>query len=764
MKIVFNKDIVSLFAIGILSLIFFISFYFFPLPEFKNFSKTVYSSDSTLIAAYLTEDDKWRLRTRLNEVSPELIKAIIKKEDKYFYWHPGFNPFAIARAMFQNIYKGKRVSGASTITMQLARILEPSERNYYNKLIELLRAVQLEMHFSKDEILEMYLSYLPYGGNIEGVKSASFVYFDKAPEKLSLAQAITLAVIPNDPNKYRLDKNVVELINKRDRWIYKFSEEKIFSEKQLTDAKNEILISQRFSLPHKAPHFSYLVSNNYKSDQLFTNLDLKIQTIAEDLLLNYVNRNYGKGITNGALVIVDNKDNSVKAYCGSANFYDELYSGQVNGITAVRSPGSTLKPALFAQAFDLGLLTPQMKLNDIPTDFSGYEPENYDLEFNGPVSASFALVNSLNIPAVELLQKTGFNRFVNLLSNSGFAEISKQKKFLGLSTILGGCGVKHEQLIRLFTAFANEGKLRKLNYLKNENDKGKKIFSEEASYLIAEILSQNERPDFPVELIELAGVPRIAWKTGTSYGKRDAWAIGFNKNYTISVWMGNFNGKGSPYLSGSEMAVPLLFELFKAIDKKNNGWFQYPLDLLTRKVCRETGLIAGDKCESIIDDYWIEDVTHQKTCNLYKEIFVSKNHEKEYCPDCLPEKNYEKVSFAFYKPELALWFEKNNINYNKPPKHNSDCQFMLTKGGPKIISPAEDYEYLVEENTSQEILLQAASNNNISYHYWFINDEFYKKSKPGEKLFFNPDEGEIKITCLDDRGREESIFINVSTY
>jgi penicillin-binding protein 1C len=739
-------------------------FYLIPLPKFKTYSQSVYSSDSTLLTAYLTEDDKWRLRTRLDEVSPELIKAIIEKEDKYFYRHPGFNPFAIVRAMFQNIVEGKRVSGASTITMQLARILEPSERSYVNKFIEILRAVQLEFHFSKDEILEIYLSYLPYGGNIEGIKSASFIYFNRPPGKLSLAQAITLAVIPNDPNKYRLDKNVVEVINKRDKWINKFLSAQIFPEQQLTDAKEEILISQRFSLPSFAPHFTYYVAGKYEQDQIYTNLELKIQSIAEDLLLNYVNRNYGKGISNGALMVIDNTDNSVKAYCGSANFYDELNSGQVNGITAVRSPGSTLKPALYAYAFDLGILTPKMKLNDIPTDFSGYEPENYDLKFNGPVTAEYALVNSLNVPAVGLLQKAGFNRFISLLVNSGFEEISKQKKYLGLSTILGGCGVKHEQLTRLFTAFANKGKLRKLHYLKDEKEEGKNAFSEEASYLIAEILSQNERPDFPAELIELAGVPRIAWKTGTSYGKRDAWAIGFNKNYTIGVWMGNFSGKGSPYLSGSEMAVPLLFELFKAIDKKNNGWFQFPLNLLTRKVCSETGLVAGSNCKHTIDDYWIEDVSHQKTCDLYKEIYVSEDGGFEYCPDCLPDKNYKKESFAFYEPELALWFDKNNIEYDKPPKHNPDCQFVLAKGGPKIISPAEDFEYLVEENSEQEILLQAASNNDVDNHYWYINDEFYKKGKPGEKLFFNPGKGEIKITCLDDKGRDETIFINVSSY
>ena len=317
-----------------------------PLPNPKEFSKEIYAKDGTLLTAYLTNDDKWRLRTELDEVSSELIKAMLKKEDSWFYWHPGINPFSIVRALYTNITTGDIKLGASTITMQVARMLEPKKRTYLNKLTEIFRAMQLEIKYSKKEILEIYLSLLPFGGNIEGVKSASYIYFNRPPGKLSLAQSIMLAVIPNDPNTLRLDRFNDEVISKRNYWINKFKRDKIFSSSDLNDALNEPVERNRFSIPVMAPHFSQYIKNNFSGDILHTMLDLSIQQTAENILLRNVRRVFYKGITNGAVLVIDNKNSSVVAYCGSADFYDEGSFGQVNGITAIRSPGSTLKAAL----------------------------------------------------------------------------------------------------------------------------------------------------------------------------------------------------------------------------------------------------------------------------------------------------------------------------------------------------------------------------------------------------------------------------------
>ena len=742
--------------------------FIFPLPQVKSFSKEIYAKDGSLLTSYLTVDDKWRMFTKLNDITPELKKAIIEKEDSWFYWHPGVNPVSIIRAIYSNITKGDRVSGASTITMQLARLLERKERTYINKFAEILRAIQIELHYTKDEILEMYLSLLPYGGNIEGVKAASYIYFNRAPDKLSLAQSVMLAVIPNNPNGLRIDTKVENAIAQRNFRINKFIDDEFFNKDDLKNALDEPVKPNRYKIPSIASHFCNYMKQNFGEERINTSLDLSIQTKAEDLLWNYVQRVYGRGVTNGAVLIIDNKTLSVAAYCGSADFYNKEASGQVNGIRGVRSPGSALKPFLYAEAFNSGKYTPKMKLLDVPTDFSGYQPENFDYKFNGEVTNAFALGNSLNIPAARLLQDVGLKDFISLLERGGFSEISNAKDKLGLSLILGGCGVTLEQLTRFYTVFANKGKLYPLNYLKDEKKNQEnevQIFSEATAYMVADILSNLKRPDLPKDYINSTKLPKIAWKTGTSYGKRDAWAIGFNPNYTIGVWMGNFDGKGSPYLSGSEMAVPLLFDLFNSIDyNSNEKWFTRPDDLLERKICTESGLLPAKFCSSLTTDFHIYKISHSSYCNLHQEIYVDKDSAMEYCPDCLPSENFVKAIYPHYKPELEMWFKENKVEYKKHPPHNPDCEMRFTDKGPVIISPSENYEYLVERNTKEEILLKAAPEAGIKNHYWYINNKFYKRSSAGESIFFKPAEGNYLITCLDDRGRDESVKILVKYY
>ncbi len=738
----------------------------FPLPETKDFSKVIYSANGEMINAYLSADDKWRLKTEPDEVSSEMITTLINKEDKWFNYHFGVNPVAVLRALYQNIVRGERVSGASTITMQVARMMNRSERTYINKFIEILRAFQLELHFSKKEILKLYLSYLPYGGNIEGVKAASYIYFNRPPDKLSLAQSVALTVIPNDPNNLRLDKQNNKLLTKRNFWLKSFSGSGLFDEKIILDAIDEPVKFIRYSLPDIVQHLSYLLSKNSVEANIVSTIDMNIQMKAERLLSNYVRRVESRGVSNGSVIIVKNQTGEVAAYCGSKDFYDQGSSGQVNGAAAVRSPGSALKPLLYTQAFDLGILTPKQVLLDIPTDFSGYMPENYDLKYNGEVTAEFALINSLNVPATRLLGKTGLNRFLNLLKNTGFEQITSDQKKMGLSVILGGCGVTLEELVRAYSALANGGKLRNLKYLKSDKVQDEiKIFSKEASYLTASILSSNERPDFPSVLLDWTNLPKIAWKTGTSYGKRDAWAIGFNPNFTIGVWMGNFDGKGSPYLSGAEMAVPLLFELFNSVDFGNkNEWFKVPEGIGIREVCSVTGMLPSKFCNSTIKDYFIKEISDNSVCDRIKEIYVDENEAIEYCKSCLPQTGFKNIHIPVYPAELNNFFELTNNNYVKPPKHNPECQIRFSGSGPKIISPSESYEYLLEKGGEQKILLEAASRSDVKIHHWYIDDEYYRKTESGEKLFFKPNAGRIKITCIDDKGRDESIFIEVKFY
>lgn len=740
---------------------------FFPLPELPEYSKIIKSRNGTLLSAYLSPDDKWRLQTRTEEVNQNLIKSILAKEDSWYYWHLGVNPVAVIRAAYQNITIGKRVSGASTITMQLARILEPGERTYLNKLLEMLRAVQLELHYSKDEILELYLSLVPMGGNIEGVNAASYIYFNRPPAKLSLSQCVLLTEIPNDPNSLRIDQNIERAVKMRNFRLDKFGEENVFSKAAIESARNEKVIRARYAMPNLAPHLCQELAGKFDQSVITSTIDLDKQQTVEKILKEYVSSIKNRQISNGAVIVIDNLKKEVITYCGSADFYDSQSAGQVNGVTSVRSPGSALKPFLYASALDIGLYTPKMKLLDVPTDFSGYTPENYDETFNGNVTFQYALINSLNVPAVRLLNDFGYINFIDLLSTGGMHQIEKQKSVLGLSLILGGCGSTLEELTIFYSVFANSGQYIKPAYIIEESNHqtSKKIFSPDAAYIISDILAANERPDFPNILSDITKLPKISWKTGTSYGKRDAWAIGYNKRYTIGVWTGNFSGKGSPFLSGKEISVPLLFRIFNAIDYDTDN-LETPLPGNTgvRKVCAETGMIPSDDCSSLVNDYYIKKISPNKVCDLQQEIFISLDRKELFCKECLPADGYKKVLYKFYEPELLAYFKKHNIGYRKLPEHNTKCSTLHQDKNPKIISPSPNQEYYIEKDSEQKIMLQAASPLDISKHFWYVNNRYIGKTGNSGKMFYTPVEGSNKIICINNLGSESQIKITVKYF
>ena len=575
----------------LLALLIFLGLDFsFPIYTSVPYSTIITARDGSILHAFLSRDDKWRMYAELNEITPTLRDAILFKEDKYFRYHPGFNPVAMLRAAGRNMLKGRRTSGASTITMQTVRLLEPRERTYGSKLIELFRALQLELHYSKDEILQLYLNLIPYGGNIEGLKSASLLYFGKSPTLLSLAELTTLTIIPNRPSSLRLGTHNALVVQERNRWLTRFKARNIFDAATIDDALNEPLMAYRREAPQLAPHLSRrLRAENPDVPIVHSSLLPTIQSTTERLVQQYANRLRAYNIHNSAVLVVDNQSHEVVAYVGSADFTNSFDGGQVDGVRAVRSPGSALKPLLYGLAFDAGIITPKTKLADVPINFGGYEPDNYDRRFNGPITAEFALANSLNIPAVALLKEVGTPTLVSTLRKVGFSSIKKQANELGLSMILGGCGVTLEEMTRLYTGLANGGSVEPLKLTPSErrtapatpdpSDRLKNgeisILSPEAAYLVTHTLTQITRPDLPNNFDNSYHLPRIAWKTGTSYGRRDAWSIGYNQRYTIGVWVGNFSGVGVAELSGANTATPLLFQLFNVLDYNSpTGWFK----------------------------------------------------------------------------------------------------------------------------------------------------------------------------------------------
>jgi penicillin-binding protein 1C len=753
----------SLAAVFLLFGIFLLLDFCFPFRVKIRYSPLVLARDSTVLYAYLSSDDKWRMQTALPEISPQLREAIIFKEDRYFHWHFGINPVAIAKALINNVLQNKKTSGASTITMQAVRLLEPKSRTYWHKTGEMLRALQLEWHYSKDEILQLYLNLVPYGGNVEGVKSASVLYFGRLPQQLSLAQVMTLTIIPNRPTSLYLGRNNARIEQERNRWLRKLPASQTFPEKDIADALAEPLEAVRREAPKMAPHFARRVLKKSAGQAIIlTSLDKNIQEKVQNLAYNYSRRLKSLYINNLAVLVLNNQTRQAVAYIGSPDFEDMTFAGQVDGVKAIRSPGSTLKPLVYALGFDEGKITPKTVLLDVPAAFGNFVPDNFDEKFNGKISAEKALSLSLNIPAVKVLEEVGLPLMLQKLKVARFRQIEKDANKLGLSLALGGCGVSLEELAGLYAAFANAGRFSPVAYFPTEKPENQVLFSAAAAFVITKTLMLASRPDLPNGFEQTLHLPRIAWKTGTSYGRRDAWSIGFNHKYTVAVWTGNFSGMGVHELSGADIATPLLFSIFNTLDyNSSNDWLKPPNSLKTRVVCSETGKIPADFCQSRTVDFFLPLVSPSEKCEHLKEIPVSENEKMSYCTACLPMQKYIRRLYPNLPAELVDFYETEHLAYEKIPVHNPDCQRITDREPPKILMPSADKAYLVEKDSPPQLQLYCQADNEVKTVYWYINDRFYRSAKVQEKVFFKPGLGKIKISCSDDKGRNTDIRITV---
>ena len=404
-----------------------------------------------------------------------------------------------------------------------------------------------------------------------------------------------------------------------------------------------------------------------------------------------------------------------------------------------------------------------MMMSDVAVNYNGYAPENYDQKYNGYVTAEYALEYSLNIPAVKELRTLGKDKLVQKLSACGFKQIEKDRYKLGLSMILGGCGTTLEELTGLFSAFANNGVYISPSFSEKDTfHKKVNVVSPEAAFMINDILSKVNRPDFPLNWQSTERMPKIAWKTGTSYGRRDAWSIGYNKNFTVGVWVGNFSGVGVPDLSGSNTATPLLFKIFNTIDyDSDEEWFTPPKDCETRMVCSETGLLPADHCTNLVMDYFIPLISSTSKCNNIQEVLVSADEKTSYCKNCAPQAGYKKKMYKVAESGMQAWFEENKIAYQKTPAHNAECEIIFKGNAPSITSPANGSEYLISKKNKEPLQLTCKTASDVSKVYWYVNNKFYKTCAPGEKQFFVPDEGPVKISCTDDKGRNRDIKIMV---
>jgi penicillin-binding protein 1C len=529
------------------------------LPAPDTGSTVVLARDGTPLRAFADSDGVWRYPTTAQNVSPLYLQALLTYEDRWFYRHPGVNPYALWRGAASGLRHGHIVSGGSTLTMQVARIIEPIPHTFTGKIVQIFRALQLEAHLSKAQILGLYLDHAPFGGPIQGVEAASWAYLGKPASKLSHAEAALLAVLPQSPSMLRPDRHPDAARRARDKVLKRMRDEGLWTDVQIRDAEVEPVVARSLRAPLSAALLAErLHQQQPQARRIVTTIDANLQRAVEDRVSDYLSRLPPR--TSAAVLVVDNATLEARVYVGTAEFADPLRLGHVDMVRAPRSPGSTLKPFLYGLALDDGLITSQSLLVDAPQDFNGYKPGNFDESFSGPVSAAEALQRSLNVPAVDVLDHVGPNRFVARLANGGIDLGLPQGAQPNLSIILGGASTRLENLVGGYTAFANGGVAGAPRYLPEQPKQQRRLLSPGAAWIIRDILSTNPAN---VEGAPLDGTvsshDAVAWKTGTSYGYRDAWAIGVTNSWTVGVWIGRPDGTPSPGQYGAVTSLPLMF-------------------------------------------------------------------------------------------------------------------------------------------------------------------------------------------------------------
>ncbi|WP_254425175.1 penicillin-binding protein 1C [Rhodanobacter sp. B04] len=563
------------------------------LPPPDTGSTVVLARDGTPLRAFADSDGVWRYPTSAQQVSPLYLKALLAYEDRWFPRHPGVNPYALVRGLGGLLRHGHVVSGGSTLTMQVARIIQPIPHTFRGKLLQIFRALQLEAHLSKAQILDLYLNHAPFGGPIEGVQAASWAYLGKPASQLSRAEAALLTVLPQAPSRWRPDRHPDAARRARDKVLQRMRDEGVWSEAEVREATIEPVVARSLRAPLEAALLAErLHQQQPQARRIVTTIDADLQRAAEDRVSEYLARLPAR--TSAAVLVVDNTTLEASVYVGTAEFADPLRLGHVDMVRAPRSPGSTLKPFLYGLALDDGLIDSQSLLVDAPQDFGGYRPGNFDEAFSGPVSVAEALQRSLNVPAVDVLDRVGPNRFVARLANGGVDLGLPDGAQPNLSIILGGTATRLENLVGAYTAFANGGIAGTPRYTPQQPMQSRRLLSPGAAWIIRDILEHNPAD---VEGAPLEGAinrhAAVAWKTGTSYGYRDAWSIGVTDRWTVGVWIGRPDGTPSPGQYGAVTALPLLFQLTDMLPGRGGSHAAQPASVRAVDICWPLGAAAG---------------------------------------------------------------------------------------------------------------------------------------------------------------------------
>ncbi len=753
------------------------------LASYYSSSIAVYDSHHRLLRLALSEDDKYRLWTPLSDISPTLVEATLLHEDRHFYHHFAVNPAALLRGLYTTYLSGSRRVGGSTISMQVARLhYRISSRTLRGKLTQILRACALEMRYSKDELLEAYLNLVPFGKNIEGVGAASLIYFGKPARKLQLFEALTLAVIPQSPlRRASLDKGAasVGLLQARSALYTKWVKRHAAAERDESLLRLPLALRDIGQLPFFAPHAvesllqSQARATGPKDNQIQSTLDLSLQQLVERQLQGYIARNRRLGLQNAAALLIDARDLSVKAAVGSADFHNASIEGQVSGILAHRSPGSTLKPFIYALGIDQGILHPLTMLKDAQLSFGAYSPENFDGRFVGPLSAKEALLRSRNVPALAVAAKLTSPSFYTFLKTAGISRL-RSEEYYGLSLVLGGGGITMEELGMLYAALLNRGMLRPLRYRQNDPQvSGVRVLSEEASFMTVEMLKDNPRPENGSSSLENARWAvqpyRAAWKTGTSYGFRDAWTVGIVGPYVLAVWIGNFSGEGNPSFVGISAAAPLFFAITDALYARLRDLGEpaqpLPKNLSRVAVCAVSGQIPSKYCTHKKNTWFIPGRSPIDVCQIHRPVLIDDATGKQVCRETGRRTHVEVIEF--WPSDLLRLFAQAGLPRRTPPAGETSCDLtgLASRGvPPRIHSPLRGVVYTLRPGTDAHdtIALQAVTDADAQEVFWFVGGTLLGKAKSGASFLWRPEPGKYVVRAVDDHGRSDTREVTVA--
>ena len=747
-----QKVILCILAFWVTGYIFCLPRHLFHVP----YSTVVTDRNEELLGARIASDGQWRFPPR--NTTPEKIKeCLITFEDKHFYHHWGVNPFAIGRAFYQNVKNKRIVSGGSTLTMQTIRLARNESRTFREKLIEMIWATRLEFRASKEEILSMYISHAPFGGNVVGLDAAAWRYFGHSADDLSWAESAMLAVLPNAPAMIHLSKGRKTLLDKRNRLLKQLLEKKTIDSSTYELAISEPLPDEPHPLPQIAP---YLVSRFYQErngEYSRSTINKGIQTQVEDLAERWSNEFGRSDIRNLAILVIDIPSNQVVAYCGNVHFDQKQGGNQVDVIQAPRSTGSILKPFLYYAMLQEGSLLPDMLLPDVPVNINGFTPQNFSMQFEGAVPASEALARSLNIPAVTMLQRYGVPKFHSFLQQIGLKTINRSSSHYGLSLILGGA---EATLWDVTNAYAMMG--RSLLQLPQRScslllptsriTESTDPFQPGAVWQTFDALKEVNRPE-EIDWKSIPSMQTIAWKTGTSYGFRDAWAVGVTPRYAVGVWVGNATGEGKPGLVGAQTAGPVLFDIFNLLPA--SSWFTRPTGIFVEaEVCRKSGHLKGRFCDETDTLLVLPAGLRTEACPYHHLVTLSANESQRIYENCANTEPTLRKSWFTLPPVWEWYYKQHHPEYKPLPPFKAGCgedtfqpmQFIYPPMNARIKLPKQ------LDGSKGFLTVELAHNNPNATVFWHLDETYQAQTQDFHKISLQPAAGKHSLTAVDGEG------------